>query len=77
MNKEDYSDLCSQLINKAATINFLSCSIDFSKIAFQENLDKLRGIQIWGDSEFVRISNLLDKALGLKRFEYIGVNAFN
>ena len=34
MNKEDYSDLCSYLINKTATISFLSCSVDFKKIAF-------------------------------------------
>ena len=44
MNKEDYSDLCSYLINKTATISFLSCQVDFKKIAFQENLDKLRAI---------------------------------
>ena len=34
MNKEDYSDLCSYLINKTATISFLSCLVDFKKIAF-------------------------------------------
>ena len=77
MNKEDYSDLCSYLINKTATISFLSCLVDFKKIAFQENLDKLRAIQIRGDSELMRVSNLLDKVWGLKRFEYIGVSIFD
>ena len=32
MTKEDYSDLCSYLINKTTAISFLSCLVDFSKI---------------------------------------------
>ena len=74
MNKEDYSDLCSFLINKTTAISFLSCQIDFKKIAFQENLDKLRAIQIRGDAEILKVSNLLDKCWNLKRLEYIGVS---
>lgn len=77
INKEDYTDLCSYLINKTAAISFLSCQIDFRKITFQENLDKLRAIQVRGDSELMRVSNLLDKVWGLKRFEYIGVSIFD
>ena len=77
MNKEDYTDLCSYLINKTAAISFLSCQIDFRKITFQENLDKLRAIQVRGDSELMRVSNLLDKVWGLKRLEYIGVSIFD
>ena len=30
-----------------------------------------------GDSELMRVSNLLDKVWGLKRFEYIGVSIFD
>lgn len=75
--KEDYSDLCSFLIDKTVTISFLSCLADFKKIAFQENLDKLRAIQIRGDSEIYHIANLLDKTWGLKRLEYIGVSIFD
>jgi len=74
ISKEDYTDLCSYLINKTAAISFLSCQIDFKKISFQENLDKLRAIQIRGDSEILKIGNLLDKCWALKRFEYIGVS---
>ena len=74
ISKEDYSDLCSYLINKTAAISFLSCQVDFKKIQFQENLDKLRAIQVRGDSELMKIDNLLDKVWGLKRFDYIGVS---
>lgn len=74
VTKEDYSDLCFFLINRTSAISFLSCQIDFKKITFQENLDKLRAIQVRGDSELMKVSNLLDKAWGLKRFDYIGVS---
>ncbi len=74
VTKEDYSDLCSFLINKTSAISFLSCQIDFKKITIQENLDKLRAIQVRGDSELMKVSNLLDKVWGLKRFDYIGVS---
>ena len=30
-----------------------------------------------GDSELMRVSNLLDKVWGLKRFEYVGVSIFD
>jgi len=74
MSKEDYTDLCSYLINKTAAISFLSCQVDFKKIQFQENLDKLNAIQIRGDSEILRLGSLLDKCWALKRLEYIGVS---
>ena len=77
MNKEDYSDLCSYLINKTSAISFLSCQVDFKKIQFAENLDKLRAIQVRGDSELMRMSNLLDRVWGLKRLDYIGVSSFD
>ena len=77
MNKEDYTDLCAFLINKAAAISFLSCSVDFRKINITENLDKIRSVQIRGDSELQKISNFLDKIWGLKRLEYIGINTFD
>ena len=77
MNKEDYTDLCAFLINKAAAISFLSCSVDFRKINITENLDKIRSVQIRGDSELQKVSNFLDKIWGLKRLEYIGINSFD
>jgi len=77
MTKEDYSDLCSYLINKTAAISFLSCTVDFTKIQIQENLDKLQAIQVRGDSELMKIENLLDKVWGLKRLDYIGVSMFD
>ena len=76
-NKEDYSDLCALLINKTSAISFLSCQIDFKKFSIAENLDKLRAIQVRGDSELIKVGNLLDKVWGLKRFEFIGVSAFD
>jgi len=42
--KEDYTELCSFLINKTAAISFLSCQVDFRKITLPENLDKLEAI---------------------------------
>ena len=74
VTKEDYSDLCSFLINRTAAISLLSCQVDFKKITFAENLDKLRAIQVRGDSELMKVGNLLDKAWGLKRLDYIGVS---
>lgn len=65
------------MVNKTSAISFLSCSIDFKKITFQENLDKIRAIQARGDSELMSISNLFDKVWGLKRFEYMGISTFD
>ena len=76
MNKEDYTDLCAFLISKAAAISFLSCSVDFRKINITENLDKIRSVQIRGDSELQKVGNFFDKIWGLKRLEYIGINTF-
>lgn len=84
MNKEDYSDLCAQLINKTSAISFLSCQIDFNKIISQqtpngtaEPFEKLRAVQIRGDSELANIASFLDRAISLIRFDYIGVSIFD
>ena len=74
MTKEDNSDLTSFFINKTTAISFLSCTVDFSKIQIQDNLEKLRAIQVRGDSELMKVDNLLDNVWGLKRFDYIGVS---
>jgi hypothetical protein len=74
MTKEDYSELTSFFINKTTAISFLSCTVDFSKIQIPENLEKLRAIQVRGDSELIKVDNLLDKVWGLKRLDYIGVS---
>ena len=77
MSKEDYSDLCSYLINKTSALSILSCQIDFKKITIQENLDKLKAIQIRGDSELLKVSNLFDRVCNLGILEYIGVTSFD
>jgi len=78
LGKEDYSDLCSQLINKSKAISFLSCLVDFKKMTFQEGgLDKIGAIQVRGDSELLKLGNLLDQARNLQRLEYLGISSFD
>ena len=77
MHKEDYSDLCSQLIDKVASISFLSCQVDFNRTLLPESLDKLTVMQARGDTELLNLSNLLNRAISLKRFDYVGITSFN
>ena len=70
MEKEDLTELCSLLLVKTKAISFLSCQVDFRRINITEQLEMLKSVQIRGDSELLKISNLFDACPNLKRLEY-------